>query len=266
MSDRLQVREATDADAPAIAAVMCRALQAAYLGPDHVASVDPDAAELARRDVPDARRRLVTLSPVDLVGGARAALVSDDPADRTLVAVLDGEVVGFHRLRVHAAAPTTSTRTSEQTDVTSAPDRSPSGPADDASGRTGEVASLYVDPDAWQAGSGDRLLRAGLEQLHLDGCSTAFLWVAEENERALRFYRRRGFVADGATQTYRLQPWGVDLGVELGLVRLVRDLPPSEPEAQGDASGLHDAGMHDHPTAAAFGPAGPSGPSERDRT
>ncbi len=240
MRDHVHVREATDGDAPAIAGVMCRALQTAYLGPDHVASADRDDTEPHHRDVPDARRRLVTLTPDDLLDGARTTLASDDPTDRTLVAEVDGEVIGFHRLRVHDATST--------------------------SGPTGEVASLYVDPAAWQAGSGDRLLRAGLEQLHLDGCSTVFLWVAQENERAQRFYRRRGFAADGATETYRLQPWGVDLGVELGIVRLVRDLPPSEPEAQGEASGLHDAGVHDHPTPAAFGPAGLSGPSERDRT
>lgn len=242
MSDIVHVRDATAADASTVAGVMCRALQAAYLSPEPVTSTDRDATDPEHRDAADARRRLATLTPDDLLAGARATLTGDDPTDRTLVAEVDGEAVGFHRLRVH-----------------------------DTSGRTGEVASLYVDPTAWQAGTGDRLLRAGLDQLHLDGCSTAFLWVAEENERAVRFYRRRGFVPDGATQRYRLTPWGVDLGVELTIVRFVCDLPPPELEAQGDASsrhdaGVHDAGVHDRPTQAAFGPVGSSDPSERDRT
>lgn len=250
MSDTVTVRQATGADAAAVAGVMCRALQAAYLGVEHVAGAGPlGGSQIARgtqlprgSDVPADRRRLAVLTPDDLVDGARAALEADDPSDRTLVAVVDAEVVGFHRLRLDA-------------DHTTRPAAS-----------TGEVASLYVDPAAWQAGSGARLLEEGLDRLARHGCRQAWLWVADENDRAKRFYRRRGFVPDGTTESQRLQPWGVDLGFDLTVVRLVCDLPPSDPEAHGDASAGHDAGIHDDPPPAELGPVGSAGSSKRPST
>ncbi|MDX3003067.1 hypothetical protein PWY87_15370 [Kribbella solani] len=55
---------------------------------------------------------------------------------------------------------------------------------------------------------GGRLLEVGV------GERAAYLWVFEGNERALGFYRRHGFVPDGATHH--------DDYFDLGEIRLVR--------------------------------------------
>lgn len=59
----------------------------------------------------------------------------------------------------------------------------------------GEIFALYVLPEYHGTGVGALLMRAGLEKL--DGYPRICLWVLKENERAIRFYRRFGFVPDG---------------------------------------------------------------------
>lgn len=54
---------------------------------------------------------------------------------------------------------------------------------------------LYVERDQHGTGIGQALLDAVL------GDRPAFLWVADPNPRAQAFYRRNGFVADGARTT-----------------------------------------------------------------
>jgi GNAT superfamily N-acetyltransferase len=55
-----------------------------------------------------------------------------------------------------------------------------------------ELDALYVHPERWGRGIGDRLLAAA-------GSASA-LWVIEANTRARRFYERRGWRPDGSTQ------------------------------------------------------------------
>ena len=69
---------------------------------------------------------------------------------------------------------------------------------DDADGRTCEVAAVYVDPGHWRAGIGSDLLVAALRDVAAAGGEDVTLWVLAENHAALAFYRRFGFVADGA--------------------------------------------------------------------
>lgn len=58
---------------------------------------------------------------------------------------------------------------------------------DDAVGEVGEVTSIYVDPERWQAGGGRLLLADALMALNTAGFSVATLWVLDTNERARRF-------------------------------------------------------------------------------
>jgi len=62
------------------------------------------------------------------------------------------------------------------------------------------LSSLYVLAD-WH---GQGLGRALLE--HALGDAPAYLWVAEHNDRAQRFYRHNGFTLDGARQVE--EQWG----------------------------------------------------------
>jgi len=65
-------------------------------------------------------------------------------------------------------------------------------PAEDDAPRDLELAMIYQLASLHGSGSGQALLEAAI------GSEPAFLWTAELNPRAQAFYRRNGFVADGA--------------------------------------------------------------------
>lgn len=52
-----------------------------------------------------------------------------------------------------------------------------------------QIMELYVDSFFENQGIGSKLIRFAIEQMHCD-----FLWVLEKNEKAIRFYKRHGFV------------------------------------------------------------------------
>jgi ribosomal protein S18 acetylase RimI-like enzyme len=60
-----------------------------------------------------------------------------------------------------------------------------------APARTNELYALYIRASHYGTGLGARLLTAAL------GESSAQLWVAERNPRAIAFYRKHGFTFDG---------------------------------------------------------------------
>jgi ribosomal protein S18 acetylase RimI-like enzyme len=105
----------------------------------------------------------------------RAATWRDAIPDTTvLVAEYDESVAGFASLRVPA------------------PDLNE--PA------TGEITTLYVDPERWRRGIGRALLDAAAAELRDDGCDEAVLWVYEANAAGREFYAKLGFHPDGAQQ------------------------------------------------------------------
>jgi ribosomal protein S18 acetylase RimI-like enzyme len=81
---------------------------------------------------------------------------------------------------------------------------SPSRDAD-ADGATGEVQTIYLDPDAVGSGAGRMLMGAALDEFRRAGFRSATLWVLETNARARRFYERQGWKPDGAS---KLHDWG----------------------------------------------------------
>lgn len=87
-----------------------------------------------------------------------------------------------------------------------------SGPArEDDAPRDRELYFLYL-LDAWHGtGIGQQLFEAAVEPEE-----GVYLWVAEDNPRAHRFYTRNGFTLDGASHT---EPF---LGETLTEVRFVR--------------------------------------------
>lgn len=58
-----------------------------------------------------------------------------------------------------------------------------------------ELHRLYVLSAAYGTGLSDRLLTA-----LVPGNTAHYLWVMEENTRAIAFYRKRGYLPDGAVQ------------------------------------------------------------------
>jgi len=100
----------------------------------------------------------------------------------TVVAELDGEVVGY----AHA------------------------GPAtEDDAPRDWCLPMIYQYARAHGSGTGQALLHAAV------GDRPAYLWTAEDNPRAIAFYRRNGFVPDGAR---RIIPEWEDMAA----IRMVR--------------------------------------------
>jgi GNAT superfamily N-acetyltransferase len=68
-------------------------------------------------------------------------------------------------------------------------------PLDDAASWARQLYVLYVYAAHHGTGAGRALLEAVV-----DPGESAALWVADPNPRAQAFYRKHGFVADGATQ------------------------------------------------------------------
>jgi len=63
-----------------------------------------------------------------------------------------------------------------------------------------EMATLYVHPDHWHRGHGQRLCFATVAAARRRQFATLLLWVLEVNERANEFYVRFGFQPDGTTK------------------------------------------------------------------
>ena len=60
---------------------------------------------------------------------------------------------------------------------------------------TGVIFALYVLPEYWGTGVGQKLMEAGLTKL--SAYPKIALWVLKGNARAIRFYEKNGFRADG---------------------------------------------------------------------
>ena len=70
------------------------------------------------------------------------------------------------------------------------------GHRDGEPAEAGEVFALYVLKEYYGKGVGRLLMNAALEQLN-SSYPEICLWTLKENRRAIRFYRKCGFVPDG---------------------------------------------------------------------
>jgi len=65
-----------------------------------------------------------------------------------------------------------------------------------------ELVAMYVDPGHWRQGAGEALMGAALERLAGLPYREAVLWTFKENGRAIAFYERQGWSADGAEKVH----------------------------------------------------------------
>lgn len=105
-----------------------------------------------------------------------------DP-DTVILAVRDGEVIGFHQTKI--------------TDT-------------DAEGRLGEVYVVGVDPHVHAKGVGRALTIEGLRRMVADGAGVVELYVESDNAPALGLYERLGFHVAIAHVAYA--PAGTNVG------------------------------------------------------
>lgn len=75
-----------------------------------------------------------------------------------------------------------------------------------------ELWSIYILAEAYGQGVGQGLLE------HAVGNAPAYVWVLEDNARAQAFYRRNGFIEDGASKDLP-QVWAGTGMVEIRMVR-----------------------------------------------
>ena len=76
---------------------------------------------------------------------------------------------------------------------------------EDAAEGTGEIPSIYVEPEVLGTGVGRDLFHAAVGKLREAGFSRATLWVLEANERARRFYEKAGWTWDGSVSHHQFE-------------------------------------------------------------
>jgi len=157
----LNIRWATVDDAAGVAAVHVNAWRVAYAG-----LIDQAVLDGQRVDARTAMwQNWIARS---LVGEAPSAY--GGVAHRLLVAELAGEILGWASF---------------------------GGGRDDDRVQFAELAGLYVDPTSWARGVGHALMERVQQELSAAGWTEAYLWVLDGNDRAIRFYERHGWHADG---------------------------------------------------------------------
>ncbi|MFE9853014.1 GNAT family N-acetyltransferase [Streptomyces sp. NPDC005576] len=156
------LREMTDEDCEAVAAIRVRGWQSAYRGLLPQAYLD---AMDVGRETETRRKRLAGGGAVNLVA------VSGPPGSPA------AEVVGW---ACYGAYREDDGRRTEG----------------------GELYTLYVRPDRTGAGTGGALLAEIMGRAAADGFPTLALWVLRENTGARRFYERAGFAPDGAEEDF----------------------------------------------------------------
>jgi len=70
---------------------------------------------------------------------------------------------------------------------------------DDADRTVGELMSIYLRPEHWDRGIGNRLHAAGVAAL-APSFRSATLWVLERNRRTRAFHERQGWQFDGTVK------------------------------------------------------------------
>jgi GrpB-like predicted nucleotidyltransferase (UPF0157 family)/ribosomal protein S18 acetylase RimI-like enzyme len=110
--------------------------------------------------------------------------------------------------------------------------------------KTAEIGAIYVDPDRWRGGAGSAMLTAALKELGENGWCDVILWVLPENQAALAFYDRFGFVVEhGVQKREERSGWPViRLRAELDEPIQLAPYDPSWPERfDQERTALHEA-------------------------
>ncbi len=92
-----------------------------------------------------------------------------------------------------------------------------------ANGDLATLNAIHVLPELYGTGAGQRLHDRILDDFRDWDCLQAELWVLSGNERAQSFYRRNGWVADGARRSL---PMGTD---EVPGLRYLLDMTDEDP-------------------------------------
>lgn len=61
---------------------------------------------------------------------------------------------------------------------------------DNANEKTGKIRAIYILPQFWRKGLGKTFFRTAQGEMKKQGYTSAYLWVLEQNERAVKFYEK----------------------------------------------------------------------------
>ncbi|MCT2593429.1 GNAT family N-acetyltransferase [Streptomyces sp. N2-109] len=163
----MRIREMTEADVGAVAAVRVRGWQHAYAGLMPQEYLDSLSSE---GDAGERRRAFTRTREVI------SNFVAEDTA---------GRITGWAALGPYREG-----------------DLPPAGRPFTSDG---EVYALYVHPESIGTGTGRALMDVCLRQAEARSFPRVLLWVVKGNARARRFYERAGFHPDGAEESYDVQ-------------------------------------------------------------
>ena len=79
--------------------------------------------------------------------------------------------------------------------------------SDEFASPTGNLTTLFIDPDHIRTGRGRDLLEAAVGWFRARGHTSAVLWCLEENERARRFYEAQGWSLDPSALPRQIGPY-----------------------------------------------------------
>jgi ribosomal protein S18 acetylase RimI-like enzyme len=78
-----------------------------------------------------------------------------------------------------------------------------------------ELCGIYLHPDYYRMGIGSKAMKFALEKAHEKNKKHIVVWVFEENENSINFYKKHGFMADGMTRIH-------DYGKPVNSIRMRR--------------------------------------------
>lgn len=165
----MATRWATADDAVAISVIHVEAWRAAYRDLLPATLLDSLNVEERIESWTQWIARSLSGSPTD----------GDGPVHRLIVAESAGDVVGWATF---------------------------GGGRDVGAEQRGEIAGLYVHPEHWKGGFGSVLLNRAERELTVEGLTDPYLWVLAGNTRAISFYERHGWRADGQQKSLTVGP------------------------------------------------------------
>ena len=159
-----------------------------------------DAAGIARVNTLSWREAYAGLMPEDFLAGLEVPeqlwqqrMAELDSRTVILVAQRGDEIIGF----ALAGSPP---------------------PSEELPAPVGQLYAIYVRAEAWGSGVGYRLHEAVVKALATAGFDSAVLWVLDSNQRAIDFYVRQGWIADGQVRQETIH----DLVLDVTRFRLAR--------------------------------------------
>ena len=157
----------------------------------------------AEHDVADRSVRVAWADDATAIGAVQARAWRETygavlPAD--LRAEIDAAAFAEQWRRAIATPPTAKHRVLVALERNTVAGFAATAPSEDpdADPRDGEIVAFHVDPAAFGAGHGSRMLAAAVDTLRADGFARACIWIVLRDDALRAFLEPAGWAPDGA--------------------------------------------------------------------